>query len=713
MIVFNEDNKSFDMFNNTVDSVITEVESYAKADEISGLKKLKDNFNMKVSDFFRENRKLNIGVVGQVKAGKSSFLNTLLFDGKDVLPKASTPKTATLTKMEYSDRNIIQIEYYSKDEWQVLEENAMVDLDDEIYTSAREVVEMVKDNGLDPTSYLEKGKEEIEFNSYEDLIANLNSYVGEDGKFTPIVKAVTLYLNNEDFRGLSIVDTPGLNDPIASRTIRTKEFIEVCDVVFFLSQSSSFLDKSDWILLSSQLPQKGVKRLVLIASKFDSGIRDVLRKQEEDDIFGEDDNTADNIPKACRIISKKLKKRAKTKIREFVEDLEQRGCSEELINVISQCEEPVTVSAMAYNMMRKDASQYSREEQNIYSALKQFSSDISADLNLLANFDAVHEIFNQVKENKEKILDKKSRSFVPTATEELKGQLRAYLEKAENRAELLGNNDRDQLLKQKDEISGQINKIKSDIGAIFGELNTKIESEKTKGIRELREAGKEYMSIRERTGSQTKTGSYKKRFLLFFKTTEYYTYEEHYSYCIASDAVENLSKYSLEAANQVEQVFVSAIDLEDIKRKLLKVVIDDMDMSSEKYDSSLVRLLVGEVVNSIEFPVFKIDISNETNKIIGEFSGELTSADKKNALLSALANAITKISNELSDKLSSKVNEYKQQMMKVGEDTEDRLLFDINSELEEIIKQYDDKNKEIESYKSYISILNDQLKKLA
>ena len=122
---------------------------------------------------------------------------------------------------------------------------------------------------------------------------------------------------------------------------------------------------------------------------------------------------------------------------------------------------------------------------------------------------------------------------------------------------------------------------------------------------------------------------------------------------------------------------------------------------------------MGEVVNSIEFPVFKIDISNETNKIIGEFSGELTSADKKNALLSALANAITKISNELSDKLSSKVNEYKQQMMKVGEDTEDRLLFDINSELEEIIKQYDDKNKEIESYKSYISILNDQLKKLA
>ena len=102
--------------------------------------------------------------------------------------------------------------------------------------------------------------------------------------------------------------------------------MEVCDVVFFLSQAGSFLDKSDWTLLSSQLPQKGVNRLVLIASKYDSGIRDVLRvHNEEDDLFGEDENTADNIPKACKIIKRKLKKRAKGRVSEFVKDLERRG----------------------------------------------------------------------------------------------------------------------------------------------------------------------------------------------------------------------------------------------------------------------------------------------------------------------------------------------------------------------------------------------------
>ena len=389
MNIFTNDNKEFETFVGQVENIVDDVTGYAKEDDISGLNKLIDNFKLKTKDFYRENRKLNIGVVGQVKSGKSSFLNTLLFGGKEILPKASTPKTATLTKMEYSEENIIQIEYYSPKEWEVLEENAAVDIEDEIYTSAREIVDMVKRNGVDTAPYLEKGIDRIEFDTYEDLISSLNDYVGEDGRFTPIVKAVTLFLNKDEFKGLSIVDTPGLNDPIASRTIRTKEFMEVCDVVFFLSQSGSFLDKSDWILLSSQLPQKGVKKLVLIASKYDSGIRDILRVQDDDDIFGDDENTADNIPKACKIIKKKFRKRAKSKVEEFTKDLEKRGSSPELIEVIKQCADPILVSSLAYNMTGKSQEDFSSEEKNIYSALKQFSNDMESDLKLLGNFDEV------------------------------------------------------------------------------------------------------------------------------------------------------------------------------------------------------------------------------------------------------------------------------------------------------------------------------------
>lgn len=548
MAVFTEDNKEFQTFIDNTNAIITEVTGHEKKEDISELQRLVSNFKKKTEDFYRTDRMLNIGVIGQVKAGKSTFLNTLLFDGKEVLPKAPTPKTATLTKMEYSDKNIIQIEYYSKEEWEVLEENACVDLEDEIYTSAREIIEMVRRNGVDPVPYLEKGKDILEYESYDALVSGLNNYVGEDGKYTPIVKAVTLYLNKEEFKGLSIVDTPGLNDPIASRTIRTKEFMEVCDVVFFLSPSTGFLDKSDWILLSSQLPQKGVKKLVLIASRYDSGVRDVLRKQDEDDIFGDDENTTDNVPKACRIVKKKLTKRAKAKVEEFVEDLEARESSPELIEVIRQCAKPIMISSLAYNMIGKAESEFTKEEKNMYSAIRQFSTDMDSDLNLLGNFDEVKALFREVVTEKEHIFEAKAKGFIPDAVEELRNLLLSYQDKTNQRIKLLEGNEKEQLLEQKKLIESQMNNIKADIAAVFGELNAKIESEKAVGIRELRDSSKDYLNIRERTGSKTSTGSYTTGHL-FWKKTHVYTYEEHYSYCIAADAIENLKKYALEASN--------------------------------------------------------------------------------------------------------------------------------------------------------------------
>lgn len=711
MAVFTEDNKEFQTFIDNTNAIITEVTGHEKKEDISELQRLVSNFKKKTEDFYRTDRMLNIGVIGQVKAGKSTFLNTLLFDGKEVLPKAPTPKTATLTKMEYSDKNIIQIEYYSKEEWEVLEENACVDLEDEIYTSAREIIEMVRRNGVDPVPYLEKGKDILEYESYDALVSGLNNYVGEDGKYTPIVKAVTLYLNKEEFKGLSIVDTPGLNDPIASRTIRTKEFMEVCDVVFFLSPSTGFLDKSDWILLSSQLPQKGVKKLVLIASRYDSGVRDVLRKQEEDDIFGDDENTTDNVPKACRIVKKKLTKRAKAKVEEFVEDLEARESSPELIEVIRQCAKPIMISSLAYNMIGKAESEFTKEEKNMYSAIRQFSTDMDSDLNLLGNFDEVKALFREVVTEKEHIFEAKAKGFIPDAVEELRNLLLSYQDKTNQRIKLLEGNEKEQLLEQKKLIESQMNNIKADIAAVFGELNAKIESEKAVGIRELRDSSKDYLNIRERTGSKTSTGSYTTGHL-FWKKTHVYTYEEHYSYCIAADAIENLKKYALEASNQVEEVFSEAMQMKEVKRKLLNVVVNNFDMGSEKYDSSLFRIMVEETISRIEFPVFDMDISDAMSGIAGKFNGELTSAQEKTELSTALSKAISNIYGELCDRLEKEVKSFETKMSAISQKVEESLLNNITEEFGNLISQCENKENEIAAYKEYAAILEKKIAEL-
>ncbi|MGL2768457.1 dynamin family protein [Helicobacter pylori] len=60
-----------------------------------------------------ENRGLKVGIIGRVKAGKSSLLNALIFEGKDVLPKAATPMTASLTVLKYAQNLSAQVEFYS------------------------------------------------------------------------------------------------------------------------------------------------------------------------------------------------------------------------------------------------------------------------------------------------------------------------------------------------------------------------------------------------------------------------------------------------------------------------------------------------------------------------------------------------------------------------------------------------------------------------
>lgn len=712
------ENIEFQNFITNTEKIIADLSSSAKKEDILGIEKIRDNFKKKTEDFYRENRKLNIGVVGQVKAGKSSFLNTLLFDGKEILPKASTPKTATLTKMEYSEENIIQIEYYSVEEWETLEENAGVDLDDELYTSSKEIVELVKKNGVDPVPYLKKGSDNIKFDTYEDLISHLNDYVGEDGKFTPIVKAVTLYLNKEEFKGLSIVDTPGLNDPIVSRTIRTKEFIELCDVVFFLSQSGSFLDSSDWNLLSAQLPQKGVKKLVLIASKYDSGIRDVLKVQDDDDIFGYDDNTADSIPKACSIIKKKLKKRAKIKIEDFIKDLRSRGL-DELVDIIKQCEEPHMVSAIAYNMSKKNVEDYTSEEKNIYTALKQFSKDMQSDLQLLGNFDEIRLLFDEVIADKERILAEKSRSFIPNAIAELNTLLLSYKEKTEKRIKALEENDKEQLDEQKKIIENQMSSIKADVTTVFGELLAKLETEKAEAVKELRDTSKDYISIKDRVGTETvydtvevSDSKWYNPFSWGSSHLESYSYTKHYNYCIAADAIENLNKFSINASSKVADVFTEALQLKDIKRRILNVVVDNFDMGSEKYDSALVRIMVEETVNAIEIPIINIDISDAMNGIAGKFNGEITSASEKTALSTALSNALSRVYDVLINKLSSTIKNFKNELTEISNKIQNNLLSNITEEFDMLRKQCENKETEIASYKNYLVLLDKNIKTL-
>ena len=211
---------------------------------------------------------LTIGVIGQMKCGKSTFLNSFVFED-DVLPAATTPMTAALSVITYGKEKSITAEFYSKDEWEEQKVQASRSLDsvagntleESKIKAAKELVDRASKLGTTLESYLGKTQSD----TFEDLI----EYVGADGKFVSITKAVSIYYPKEYLKGVEIVDTPGFNDPIVSREERTKAFLKKADVVLLMLYAGRPFDATDRDILFKNVGQCGTGRVLIGINKYD------------------------------------------------------------------------------------------------------------------------------------------------------------------------------------------------------------------------------------------------------------------------------------------------------------------------------------------------------------------------------------------------------------------------------------------------------------
>lgn len=283
------------------------------------------------------NRDLKVGIIGRVKAGKSSLLNALIFEGVEVLPKAATPMTASLTILKYANTLSAEVEFYSpkdiaeleneheryvrefsriveeevkkqkekqslanrakervksfsnkfnrnKSEEAAPKERVLSDgeivkraeriakdklKDDTNLVSSYDQYERMKKSGSLNTKNLDP---RIQANNLQELHQKLLQFVGANGKYMPYTKAVQISLNNPNLKDLEVIDTPGVNDPIASREERTKALLKDCDVVFIISPSGQFLTDSDMDLFDRVSHKEGLQEIYFVASQADSAV---------------------------------------------------------------------------------------------------------------------------------------------------------------------------------------------------------------------------------------------------------------------------------------------------------------------------------------------------------------------------------------------------------------------------------------------------------
>lgn len=676
--------------------------------EFTTLDDIKKDYVTKLSRWQQQEQTLNIGIMGQVKAGKSTFLNALLFDGSAILPEAATPKTANLTKVVYGDRYSLQVEYYSQHEWREISELAGREGNSDELKVARELVAMGQASGVNLTQHWQQmgGQEQTETYYAEDLAGLqglLNQYAGNDGRYTALVKSTVLTLPDEALKGFEVVDTPGMNDPVQSRSQKTRDYMANCDVVFFLSRCSQFLDESDVRLLGEQLPGKGVKRLVLVAGQFDSAILD----------DGYDRRSLDETENNIR---RRLQRGAAEKVAELVKNSRERG-QEARALVLEQLASPVFASTFAYGFANWPEVQWGTSMRHTHSQLQGMAEECwdkpitTEQWRHLANFDALTAAYQQARHDRLPLLELQRQGFEQETQARLIEWCNGFAERITQRIHLLKTQDLQSLKLQQQHCDERLTAIASELEVIIAQVTSKVRQESRDMLVQLASDRGRFSNIQTRCGTtevtrsrQVSTSKWYNPFSWGSTKTKYYTSTTSYDYLNAADAIEQVRDYGNLCADQLRNHINRLISPHDLKNSLRKALLKHLDTRSNHFDPALFRGTLEGAINRLSMPTLALSLGDATSII--PLSGEIKGLDEMERLRGYLDQALGNVFERLEQQLEQGIDKVLTQLVALQTSLKEELTQDLQSELEQVRQGLQNKAQELAEYDELLTRLS-------
>lgn len=215
--------------------------------------------------FFSDYRKrrIEIAVVGTVKAGKSSLINALI--GTRLASVDPTPETSILVKYRTtSEGNYLKINFYTEAQWNKLwstAKNATVFRNEYDRLGAENI----------KYEYLNKPQKYITCSS-EELPRIMMEWSKSDAPKHFFVKEIEVgYQSDTIPHDVYLVDTPGLSDPVRYRSDITRRYIKRSDWILACITGENLSCQPEFNFLSKVISNKGgdVSKIFVVATKKD------------------------------------------------------------------------------------------------------------------------------------------------------------------------------------------------------------------------------------------------------------------------------------------------------------------------------------------------------------------------------------------------------------------------------------------------------------
>lgn len=673
-------------------------------------------------------RKLSIGIVGAMKAGKSSFLNACIFGGKDVLPKAATPMTAALTRIRYSETPQATVHFYERKDWEKIEDNAQkyeeqlntkysnyckiydrshADSTEgvcskqvfertlfqqdvsEVLKSAKELTQMVGSN----SAILEHLGDADVLDG--DIMAKLQDYVGARGRFTPIVNYVELEVNLPELEDLEIVDTPGLNDPIVSRSYATRQFLRACDVVILLSPCSQFMDANTVGLMANGLPDNGVRKVIVVGSKLDSGLLNepkgsfaVASQHALNSYKGQFRNTMQqamrNNPRRAGIMEK--------------------ISESDLLFVSSTC------SSMARK--QKQHQPLSPAEnlvlQNLHSNFPDFDETL---LSSIGGINKVLKTLEAVRQQKAEIIHGRNNTLLETAQINHLRALDKIQQELSSSRTTLKNSTSEQLLQRTEAIQQVMESSRGKLMYIFDGAAIGCKNKVNQLLPQLTLEQQNHQRLDVQTSSEEHHG--------VEGTGLFGLIKEHYSYTVTnnrvdvSEVVTNLEHHASTCQNTINQEFQYVFNREQLSHRIVEVVLDAFRKSDMEFDEDDIRLPLQNVLNELSSPEIRFDYTTYIDKVESQFPSGYAENDDIHKLKSLQTRLLNEIDQDMGQQLTAALQMAANMLNKQAVTFADRIQELLCGELEKLQGQIQERETYLAAYQQFDKTIQQMKKQLA
>jgi len=702
-----------------------------EAEPLADLRSMERQFNENLASVREEGRNLRIAVIGQMKSGKSSFLNAALFN-QVVLPKAETPMTAALTSIVYGATSRAEVQFYSREDWDgieakaadyelryVQEEQRLLDeqnmgqfgspvppgraeveshMDPSLIACA-ELVRKAREKALDPSEFLGQTRVIDGKDDARELAHALQDFVGSGGRFTPITKMTTLHLNDPRLEGLEVIDTPGFNDPVVSRGAITRAHLARCDVIFLLSPLGQFLGASDMKVFREQLPQAGLgdKAVFLVGTQRDLTLRQdgklPAQARQAAQAYPVEQREAITLAAMLQLLDRKMSALAHEAFAGQMRRVGEEPRSLQLLNELKD-RTPYYISSWAW-LVAQDLEGLSADDRHHYEELCR-STGVAFDTERLRALSNIPKLFKEIMEQgkrKRVLLEAKEQHLAEGLRSALKRRLEELKTGLADRRRQIQAGTIAELERLEEQTVSRLERGRDRLEDVFDEQAVEACKKFARLKTELDKLSLEYASIESVKGTRTESIQVDKSIFggLFGHTwvTEYRDVETVYA--SVQDAIEKIDRHGHECVARFQDRISNCLDLDTLRRNVSAAAMALFDTGSADFDGDLMLSGINKSLRRISIPTVDFGTTDFTGKITKQFGSGRVSDSTIDDLKQAHRAAIRAVTEEIKGLVDQKIEEIETSLERSSRSFVDNMSRDIKVGLQKLREQRADR----------------------